>query len=175
MDWYSAVFELIDMRSFSNLWYWIALAVMWSTTSHWVMGVPWDMVQRASRHGGEAQHDLEAIALAYSNRLLYVAGVSGLWLLALVMAGLTSLAMLGFYYRLEFAQAVFLLAAPMSLVGALSLNTARILHDQRLSGEALRKRLHRHRMQTQFLGMISIFITAMWGMYQNMATGAIGF
>ncbi len=29
MDWYATVFELIDMRSFSNLWYWIALAVVW--------------------------------------------------------------------------------------------------------------------------------------------------
>lgn len=175
LDWYSAIFELIDMRSFSNLWYWIALAVMWSTTSHWVMGVPWDMVQRAARHGGEAQADLEAIAHAYSNRLLYVSAVSGLWLLALVTGGLTSLAMLGFYYRLEFAQAVFLLAAPMSLVGAFSLNTARIIRDGALIGEALRRRLGRHRMQTQFLGMIAIFVTAMWGMYQNMATGSIGF
>ena len=47
LDWYQSIFELIDMRSFSNLWYWIALAVMWSTASHWVLGVPWDMVIRA--------------------------------------------------------------------------------------------------------------------------------
>ncbi|MEC7258626.1 MAG: component of SufBCD complex, partial [Pseudomonadota bacterium] len=51
MDWYSSIFELIDMRSFSNLWFWIALAVTWSTTSHWVLGVPFDMVNRARRNG----------------------------------------------------------------------------------------------------------------------------
>lgn len=174
MDWYSTVFELIDMRSFSNLWYWIALAVLWSTTSHWVLGVPWDMIQRAARNGGEAQVDLEDLVRINCNRLLYIAGVSGLWLLGLISGLLTSLAMLGFLYRIEFAQAVFLLAAPMTLVGALSLNTARIIHDAGLAGEALRRRLGRHRIHTQIVGMISIFITALWGMYQNMSIGALG-
>jgi hypothetical protein len=174
LDWYSTVFELIDMRSFSNLWYWIALAVVWSTTSHWVLGVPYDMIQRAQRHGGEAQTDLEDMVRINCNRLLYIAGVSGLWLLAMVSATITSLAMLGFWYRIEFAQAIFLIAAPMMLVGALSLNTARIIRDSALAGEALRRRLTRHRIQTQFIGMISIFITALWGMYQNMSIGVLG-
>jgi hypothetical protein len=174
LDWYSAVFELIDMRSFSNLWYWIALAVVWSTTSHWVLGVPFDMIQRAARHGGEAQVDLEDIVRINCNRLLYIAGVSGLWLLGLVAALVTSLTMLGFWYGIEFAQAVFLLAAPMTIVGALSLNSARIIRDKGLAGEALRRRLTRHRIQTQVVGMISIFVTALWGMYQNMAIGALG-
>ena len=83
MDWYSAVFELIDMRSFSNLWYWIALAVVWSTTSHWVIGVPFDMLQRAARHGGQAEADLEAMVRINCNRVLYIAGVSGLWLVGI--------------------------------------------------------------------------------------------
>ena len=117
VDWYSAVFELIDMRSFSNLWYWIALAVVWSTTSHWVLGVPYDMVQRAARHGGEAETDLEDMVRININRLLYIAGVSGLWLLGIISAFVTSLAILGFWYDVEFAQAVFLLAAPMTIVG----------------------------------------------------------
>lgn len=174
MDWYSAVFELIDMRSFSNLWYWIALAVVWSTTSHWVLGVPYDMIQRAARHGGEAQADLEDIVRINCNRLLYIASVSGLWLLGLASALVTSLALLGFWYGIEFAQAVFLLATPMTIVGALSLNSARIIRENGLAGEALRRRLARHRIQTQLVGMVSIFVTAIWGMYQNMAIGPLG-
>ena len=55
MDWYNVIFELIDMRSFSNLWYWIVLAVLWSTASHWVLSVPFDMISRAKRQGGAAQ------------------------------------------------------------------------------------------------------------------------
>ncbi len=174
MDWYSTVFELIDMRSFSNLWYWIALAVVWSTTSHWVLGVPYDMIQRAGRHGGEAEADLEDMVRINCNRLLYIAGMSGLWLLGFVSAIMSSLAILGFWYWVEFAQAVFLLAFPMTFVGLLSLNSARVIRDRQLSGEDLRKRLHRHRIATQFVGMVSIFVTALWGMYQNLALGALG-
>ena len=126
MDWYQTLFEMIDMRSFSNLWFWIALAVMWSTASHWVLGVPFDMVLRARRYGGEAQADLEDIVRINVNRLLYISQVSGLWLLGLGFFVLTSLVLLGFVYAIEFAQALLLLGFPMSLVGLLSLSTARL-------------------------------------------------
>lgn len=174
MDWYSAVFELIDMRSFSNLWYWIALAVLWSTTSHWVLGVPYDMIQRAARQGGQAEQDLEDLVRINCNRILYIAAVSGLWILGIGAAVLTSLGMLAFWYGVEFAQAVFLLAFPMTIVGFLSLNSARLIRDADLSGEGLRKRLSRHRVSTQIVGMVSIFVTSLFGMYQNMATGPLG-
>ncbi len=54
------------------------------------------------------------------NRLLYIGRISGLWILAFTCAFLTALAMLGFLYWVEFAQALFLLAFPLSLVGACS-------------------------------------------------------
>lgn len=173
LDWYSYLFELIDMRSFSNLWYWIALAVVWSTSSHWVLGVPWDMVQRAARQGGEAERDLEDIVRVNVNRMLYIVDVSGLWLLGFVSAILTSLLTLGFWYWVEFAQAVSLIAVPMTLVGVFSLRAARDIRDNGLHGAALRKRMYRHRIVTQVIGMIAVFVTALWGMYQNMNLGAI--
>lgn len=174
MDWYSAVFELIDMRSFSNLWYWIALAAVWSQTSRYVLGVPYDLIQRAERQGGQAEADLEDLVRINSNRLLYVVATSGLWIVGLAAMLLTSMALIAFYYDVEFAQAVFLLGAPMMVVGALSLNTARVIRDRALAGKPLRRKLHRHRTATQFVGMIAIFITALWGMYQNMTIGALG-
>lgn len=174
MDWYTAVFELIDLRSFSNLWYWIALAVVWSTTSHWVIGVPYDMVQRAAEHGGQAETDLEDMVRINCNRLLFVAGVSGLWLLGLVSGGLTTLALLGFWYDVEFAQALFFLAAPLTVIGALSLDTARYIQQEGLTGAPLRKRMWKHRAATQVVGMFAIFVTALWGMAQNMQIGGLG-
>lgn len=174
MDLYSSLFELIDMRSFSNLWFWISLAVVWSTASHWVLGVPFDMVQRARRTGGQTEQDLEDLVRINSNRLLYIARVSGLWILGLVCFMLTMLALTGFIYGLEIAQAVFLLSFPMSLVGLLSLSTARLIQQEEATGELLRKRLTRHRLHIQITGVISIFFTALWGMYQNMSIGALG-
>ena len=174
MDWYSTVFELIDMRSFSNLWYWIALAVVWSSTSHWVLGVPWDLVHRAGRQGGQAEIDLEDMVRINVNRLLYIATVSGLWLLALVAGLLTSLAILGFWYWVEFAQAVFLIAFPLTIVGLMSLNSAHIIRERALAGVDLRRRLGHHRIATQFVGMLSIFVTALFGMYQNLSVSILG-
>jgi len=174
VDWYQTVFELIDMRSFSNLWFWIALAVVWSSASHWVLGVPYDMVLRARRHAGQAEADLEDMVRINTNRILYIVGVSGLWILGFGFFVLTSLGLLAFYYWIEFAQAVFLLLAPMTLVGLLSVATARKIAAQAERGEALRRRLLRHRFWTQVIGMISIFVTALWGMYQNLSLGALG-
>ncbi len=173
MDWYTSIFELIDMRSFSNLWFWIALAVFWSTASHWVLGVPFDMVQRARRHGGQAEVDLQDITRVNVNRLLYIARVSGMWLLGFTCFFLTALAVLGFWYNVEFAQALFLLGFPMSLVGALSLSTARLIEIDNVGGELLHKRLTRHRLYTQMIGTASIFVTALWGMYQNLSIGVL--
>lgn len=174
LDWTSSLFELIDMRSFSNLWYWIALAVVWSTASHWVLGVPYDMVLRARRVGGQAEIDLEDITRVNVNRLLYIARVSGLWILGFSCFALSALAVLAIWYSVEFAQALLLLALPLSLIAALSLSTAKLIDSEALSGEALRKRLRRQRAYTQIIGTISIFITALWGMYQNLTIGVLG-
>jgi len=174
VNWYDAVFELIDMRSFSNLWYWIALATVWSTASHWVLGVPFDMVTRARRNGGQAEIDLQDMVRVNVNRLLYISGVAGLWLIGFVSAVLTALAVLGFWYRVEFAQAVFLIAFPMTLVGLLSVSTARLIAAEDPTDEQLFKRMNRHRHMTQVIGMLAIFVTALWGMYKNMDTGAFG-
>lgn len=174
MDFYKTVFEVIDMRSFSNLWYWIALAVLWSTAAHFVLGVPWDLIQRAGRNGGQAQVDLEDLVRINCNRILYITGTAGLWIVGFVFALLTTLVLLGFMYDVEFAQAVFLLALPMSLVGALSISTARLIVEAQLMGEALRRRLARHRFYTQIVGMFAILVTAMWGMLQNLRVGVFG-
>jgi hypothetical protein len=173
VDWYKTVFDLIDLRSFSNLWFWIALAVMWSTTSHWVLGVPFDMVARARKNGGEAAQDLHDLVGINARRLLFIARVSGLWLIGIAAFVLTVLVVLGFIYNVEFAQAVFLLLAPMGIVGALSLSTAQHITVMQMEGEDLYRRLTRHRMTVQAIGMVSIFITSLWGMWQNMQVFAI--
>ncbi|WP_368183526.1 component of SufBCD complex [Aestuariibius sp. HNIBRBA575] len=171
MNLTQTIFEVIDMRSFSNLWFWIALAVVWSTTSHWVLGVPFDMVGRARKHGDQAMTDLEEMVRINVGRLLYISRVSGLILLTFVMFLLTSLAILAFWYSVEFAQAVILILFPLSIVGLLSISTARLIELQHPRGEDLCKRLTRHRVYTQMIGMASIFITTMFGMYQNMVVG----
>ena len=173
-DWYQLIFEMIDLRSFSNLWFWIAVAVLWSSTSHCVLGVPFDMIVRARRSGGQAQDDLETMVRINVDRMLYIVHTSGLWLAGFGCFMLTTLVVLGFYYRVEFAQALFLLLLPMTIVGLLTLRTARHIHAGDERGEMLDRRLMRHRMTIQGIGMLSILVTSMYGMWVNMQLGALG-
>lgn len=171
---YETLTDVIDLRSFSNLWFWIVLAVVWSSISHWVIGVPFDMLTRARQKGGQAEQDLEDLVRINSNRILFIVDEAGLWMAAIMSAILTTLAMLGFIYDVELAQAVFLLAFPMTGIGLLSIYTARKVQDGEGQGEALWRRMRLHRLATQFIGMASIFVTAIWGMYQNLSAQIIG-
>ena len=174
MDLLGLITEVIDLRSFSNLWYWIFLAVVWSSASRWVLGVPYDMVIRSRRRGGEATADLEDLVGINIRRILLIGSVSGLWLTGFASALLTGLAVLGFVYRVEFAQAVFLIALPLGFVGILTVNTAARIRGEDSTGDLLCRRLTRHRFWVQLIGMLSIFVTAMWGMYQNLYVGPFG-
>lgn len=169
---YKTVLELIDLRSFSNLWYWIMLGVTWSSASHWVLGVPWDMITRAHRQGGEAETDMMQMVRINSGRLLYITETSGVWLVAFSAFVLTGLAMLAFVYWIEFAQAVFLIAVPLTILLALSIRQARRVGPDLSDAPALYARLRRHRFSVQLLGMVAIFVTSMFGMWQNMTIGA---
>jgi hypothetical protein len=176
LNWYDSVFEVIDMRSFSNLWYWIALAVLWSSVSHWVMGVPHDMILRARREKeGPALDDLHDLVRVNTSRILFIAEVSGSWLMLLGSAVLTALALTGFIYHVEFSQAVFLMMFPLALLAILSVWTAHKIKRNGDRGLKLVKRLMRHRFATQLIGVFAIFITAMYGMYQNLYVGPLGF
>ncbi|MEP3035344.1 MAG: component of SufBCD complex, partial [Pseudoruegeria sp.] len=152
------------MRSFSNLWYWIVLAVLWSTVSHWVLGVPFDLVQRAAQNP-QAESDLETLVGINIRRLLYIDDRAGILLWALAFFVLTLLAITGFIYHFEFSQAVGFLAFPLCIVAIMSALTARRIDEQSLSGEDLRKQLKRLRFYIQCLGMAAIFTTSIFGMF----------
>lgn len=174
LQWYESIFELIDMRSFSNLWYWIGLSVFWSSVSHWVLGVPYDMVRRAQRHGADAHRDVQELVRINVGRMLFIARMSGMWILATTCFIVTVLLTLAVFYAVEFAQAVLCMFLPMCLVGWLSLRTALSIEAVGVDTPDLYRRLTRHRMAVQALGMVSIFVTAVFGMYQNMQIGVFG-
>lgn len=168
VEWYDTVFELIDGRSFSNAWFWIVLAVLWSSVSHWVIGVPYDMISRGRRQGGQAQADVEALVAINARRFLYIGREAGLMVSAFAAFVLTVLGVLGFAYRVELAQAFFLLSFPLVFVGLLSLHAARRYEADQPQGEALHRLLFRHRLAVQGVGVVSIFVTALWGMWHNL-------
>lgn len=169
MDWTGTILDVIDVRSFTSLWYWIVLAVVWSSASHWVLGVPFDMIARARRQGGDAMRDLEDLVRINVTRILTIMAVSGTILIAFSAFLLSTLLILAVWYGVEFAQAVSLLAVPLTFVGALSVSASHEIAATAPQGEVLLRRLMRHRFWTQLIGMVAIFVSAMFGMYQNLA------
>ncbi|MBR9764258.1 MAG: component of SufBCD complex [Rhodobacteraceae bacterium] len=170
----ATIFELIDLRSFSNLWFWIALAVVWSSASHWILGVPFDLVMRARRKGGQIEADLRDLVRINANRMLYIADNAGEIVVGVMSFLLTVLGILGFYYWIEFCQALFLIALPLSLVWLLSVRTARRIALQELTVEQLYSRLRGLRMAIQAIGMMAVLVTSFWGMYVNASLGVLG-
>ena len=132
------------------------------------------MVTRARRKEGQAAQDLLDILRITSGRLIYIADEAGLWIIAVGMFFFTGCVLLAFVYNFEFAQALFLLAFPMTLISLRSLLTARMLHNNDLTLEEVFTLMARHRLIIQCIGMVSIFVTAMWGMYQNLNIGILG-
>lgn len=165
--------EVIDLRSFSNLWFWIVLAVVWTRAGNRVLGVPVDMITRARRHEGDARRDMEDLLYIHARRAVQGAQSSGAWQVALGCFGLSALAMLGFAYGHEFSQAVLLLAVPMLAVRLLSLRLARRLLAGDERGETLDRRLAHHRTTVQLVGMLSILITSLYGMWVNLMLGVL--
>lgn len=171
MDFLDLVTEVIDLRSFSNLWYWIVLAVMWSSLSHWVLGIPYHMVQRARRGHADSQRDLLLLVEVNGRRILEFAALSGTFLVASSGFALSALMVLGWAYGVEFAQAIVLLLVPLLAVTGLSIMTAHRVQNAEI--EQLYLQLRNHRMIVQLMGVISIFITAFWGMYTNVTVSPL--
>jgi len=172
VDFFDLLTEVIDLRSFSNLWYWIVLAIMWSSMSHWTLGVPYHIVARARRGDARAETDMQALARINGERILHVADQSAPVLLGMAAFIATGLAVTGWAYRVEFSQALFLLFFPALIVGALTVATARKLRADGYADVA--RRLRRHRIYVQAIGVVFIFLTAFWGMYMNVTVGPLG-
>lgn len=159
------LFQLIETNSFSSIWFWLLVAISWSSASRWILGVPFDLVQRALKEGGEAEERVHTLLRINVSRLENIQKIAGVIMVGFVSFVLTGFALLGFYYAIEFFQALFLLTFPLMLVGVINVRTAHRLDEELPTGKELYRIFRRTRLMIMFLGMISIFVTSMWGMF----------
>lgn len=173
---------LLNARSFSSIWFWLALAAAWTLAGRSVLGVPADVVaaaRRAARPGAPAPEEGRAglLLLDWLSLTLprwRVLPGDGQILLAVAAFGLTVLATLGFAYGREAAQALTLLLAPFGLLtlirirlarrmaGVLSAARAGRLPADDAAHEAARA-LTRHRWVVTGLSLLSVGAAALWG------------
>lgn len=168
------IFSLINMRSFSSLWFWIVVAIYWSHVSRTVLTAPHDLILRARKGDPVSREDLHALVDIHVRRSLQFTRRAGHWVVAFYAATLTLLLILAFQYRLELAQALLLLFVPMVIVRLLALRLAFRIERQRLRGLDLCRALLHCRFWVQMLGIVSIFITSVWGMLYVMSRSALG-
>ncbi|WP_143412848.1 component of SufBCD complex [Haematobacter missouriensis] len=174
LNWYSMLAGLIDVRSFSSLWFWVMLAVMWFLLGQRVAGVPVDVIAAAHADRPGSMAELEEVSRLSALRLARRHAAFGLLAVAAVFFLLSSLMIAGWGYGIELGQALFLLILPLTLVRGLELWTAEKILARGLVGETLRSVLFWQRFRVQCLGIVFILATALWGMWRNLTVSALG-
>lgn len=174
MPWNDILFYAVDLSTFSSIWYWLAIAVTWATASHWILGVPFDMILHSNRYGAQATADLEQMVDINARRLTTIMDLAGIWIVGFMAFVLAGLGTMGFIYAFEFAQGIFLLVFPLVFVGMINLRAAKQFQQDMPVGKVLSRRLFRIRIWIQCIAVVSIFSTAVYGMYFNMSV-PVGF
>lgn len=175
MPQFNGFLDLMDARSFGSVWFWIVVILIWGGIGRAVLGVPTDVVNRARRdptgEPGLALLDWLTLALPrwqFGRR-------EGAVVLGLAGFAISSLAVLGFGYGLELAQAATLLAVPLLLLFLLRLGLVRRLvpvmrgaHDGSVAPDDAAQRVLRaiviHRRVVFLLSLLAVGVTAFWGM-----------
>lgn len=168
MDWTETILRVIETRTFSNIWYWFAVMVSWAVASHWLIGVPFDLLFRARKNKPQDIADLEAIVNVNVRRFARLVDMLGPYLLGFAIFVLTVTGLSGFYYQAELAQGLFILGLPLTIIIILNILVALDLRANPIGGEALVHRLFRLRVWSQAIGMVAVFFTAMYGMWFNL-------
>lgn len=179
MPQFDNLIGLLGSRSFSTIWFWLALIGMWSAAGRTVLGVPSEVLARARAARSEGQEGgagvmtlLDWLSLVLPRWQL--GRVEGAVFLGVTSFLMTVGAMLGFRFGLEMAQALTLLMAPFWLLFWMRLRLARRLiplieatQDGRLpvpqAADGAIRAMQWHRRWVTALSVVSVATTAIWG------------
>ncbi|MDR6265481.1 component of SufBCD complex [Roseobacter sp. N2S] len=160
--------EVIGSRSFASIWYWIVFAVVWTRTTHWTLGVPYEDAQNAKKLGGQYQLDFETQIEINIRKTLEVFEGHSIIFTAIAAFFLATVFVLGFSFNIQFMQASFLLMFPLTIVSGMSIHLAQRLRALQLEGLELYGAYVWHRRIKQGIGAFSIFFAAFWGVSQTL-------
>ena len=179
--------DVLDTRSFSSMWYWLLLTLLWTWVGRGALGIPSELVATVRRRargdgtpaasGGPAPESL--LLLDWLSLVLprwRIAPRDGMILLAAATFLLTLLAGLGFGYGRQTGQALFLLLAPLALLLGLRLRLAARLAEVLTTAETGRatpdaaasqaaRLIGAHMRATMGLSILAVGSAALWGTY----------
>lgn len=131
--------HILDSRSFASVWYWLAFATAWTFALRSPLGIPPEVVTAARRGPADGPDHAGALTL-----LDWLSVALPQWRIGAtdgaVMAGiaaflLATLAVLGFAYGLEMAEALSILLIPLAFLQVMRFRLAARL-DAVLAGAA---------------------------------------
>ncbi|WCR09548.1 hypothetical protein JHW45_10490 [Paracoccus stylophorae] len=180
MPQFDGLISFLDSRSFGTIWFWLVVIGMWSATGRNVLGVPTEIVTRA-RHAQRAGETESAAVVSLLDWLSLVlprwqlGRHEGVVFLAVSAFFLTSLAIFGFRYGLEMAQALTLLLVPFLILFWMRVRLARRLVPLLAAGQEGERPVEgvgaetvrlmiRHRRLVTALSVVAVALTALWGM-----------
>lgn len=160
--------EVIGSRSFASIWYWIVYALLWTRATHWTLGVPYEDARNAVVLGGNHMVDFETQMEINTRKRVTVFKQHPVFAVGSVAFLLATVFMLGFWFNIQFMQAAFLLAFPLTVVTILSVRLATVLEEKGLKGPDLYRAYVIHRRIKQVIGSVAIFLSAFWGVSQTL-------
>lgn len=178
MQYLNGLIGFLDSRSFSSVWFWLLLAGLWSAAGRSVLGVPGDVLMRARAAQSDQPGGAAAITLLNWLSLTlprwHLGRREGAIFLGATAFVLTSLAILGFRYRLEMAQAICLMLVPIWLLFWMRVRLARRLLPLMQAGQEGSRPVAEiaaqtiramtiHRRLVTVLSMLSVAVAALWG------------
>nr|WP_279577978.1 hypothetical protein [Paracoccus versutus] len=171
------ILALLDSRSFGSIWFWVILTLAWTMAGRRILGVPSDVISGAVGAEPGPRDDPAALVLLDWLSLTLprwrIDRRKGAILLGLGSFLLTTLAILGFGYGLEMAQALVLLVLPFALLFGLELRLARRLRavlaraevgqPVNEAGAEAARLMRRHRMVILAMSILVVALTAFYG------------
>lgn len=161
------IWTLIGTGSFSSIWFWVFLGILWAHVMQAPLGVPVDLVRRAQGGDGAAADDLRALTgvrLSEAQRLARMAPWrAGGWAFALAL-----LAGLAVPYGIELAQAALALAVPLAWVRWVETRAAGRMAEVPDMSALIRAHMALRR-KVQGIGIAAVFLTSVFGMLRLLA------
>lgn len=150
-------FYLVGPGSLQSIWYWALTILVWTLVTHRTLGVPYDMLLRARRLP-EICTQVDVLAHITAARVSGLHGAAGVPLAAIAGFSLAAMFVFGFLMDLELAKALFLLLAPLSMVGYSTLRLALNIESRDHRGIRLVRILARRRFWHQVVAVVSILL-----------------
>ncbi|MBA4489714.1 hypothetical protein [Paracoccus sp. S1E-3] len=172
------ILSILDARSFSSPWFWLALLAVWTYSGRRMVGIPVDVLAHAAaalrKKPGADSAEVFALLdwMSLTVPRWQIGARSAAVLSGLICFGVSALAVLGFRYGLEMAQALTLILLPQAVLLALRFRLAGQLHwvleaahlgqpAPEAATEALR-RINRYRLVYAIISVLAVVATTLW-------------